>query len=142
MGFTRSLLKSMGEVNVVTQGGLIVGRKPAYDVNLARLDNVARRITKGIFYHEKGYRLPDGYEVDAFSESGLRDLSDEPKHDLRTQILQPLMSNAPKIIGKQTFSYRVAFSDTDPNTSAWLLVFYERVSFLCLSLPRDQMVRA
>jgi hypothetical protein len=41
VGFTKSLLKSIKKVNVRSRSGLYLGRKGAFDVNLARLDNVA-----------------------------------------------------------------------------------------------------
>lgn len=136
VGFAKSLLKSIKEVNVRTQRGLYLSSKPSYDVNLARLDNVAKRIAKGLFYYETGHRLPDEYEVVAYSESGLRNLTDDVKQDLQAIIIHPLMSNVPKIIGKQVFSYRVSYSDTDANVSVWLFIFYERVAFLCMTLPQ------
>ena len=77
----------------------------------------------------------------AYSESGLQDATDGFRQDVQTNILEPLMSNAPKIIGNHVFSYRVAYADTDANASAWLLVFYERVRFLCLTLAKENMVR-
>jgi hypothetical protein len=141
VGFAKSLFRSMKEVNVRTRSGLFLGKKPAFDVNLTRLDNVARRITKGLFYHEKRHRLPDKYDVATYSESGFQDLTSDVKQELQTTILQPLMSNAPKTIGSQVFTYRVAYSDTDPNASAWLFVFYERIAFLCTTLPKESMVR-
>lgn len=141
VGFAKSIQKNMKEVYVRTQSGLYLGIKPSYDVNLARLDNVAKRIVKGLFYVETGHRLPDNYEAVAYSESGLRNLAENDKKHLQTEIIRPLTSNAPKIIGKQVFSYWVAYPDIDANISVWLLVFYKRVAFLCLTLPKERMVR-
>jgi hypothetical protein len=141
VGFTKALLKGLRKVNVRTRGGLYLGSKGAFDVDLARLDRVARRITKGLFYHEKGYRLPDDYDAVAISESGLQDATNDFKQELQANILQPLMSNTPKIIGNQVFSYRVAYADIDANTSVWHFEFYERVRFLCLTLPKERMAR-
>ena len=105
VGFAKSLLKSMKEVNVRTQSGLYLGVKPSYDVKLARLDNVAKRIAKGLFYYETGHRLPDEYIVTAYSESGLRNLTDSVKHDLQEKIIRPIMESDPKIVGNNVFSY-------------------------------------
>jgi hypothetical protein len=80
--------------------------------------------------------LPDDYEVAAFSESGLRHLPENDKQDLQTKIIKPLMTKVPKIIGDQVFAYSVSYSDEDINTSAWLLVFYKRVAFLCITHPK------
>jgi hypothetical protein len=141
IGFTRALLKGMKVVNARTKSGLYLGRKSAYDVNLARLDRVATRITKGLFYHEKGYRLPDTHDAAALSESGLPNVTDDYKQELQANILQPLMSNTPKTIGNGVFTYRVAYADTEANTSVWLFEFYGRVRFLCLTLPKERIVR-
>lgn len=139
LGFTRSLLHNIRPVNVFTPSGLFLGRKSAYDVNLARLDRVAERITKGLFFHERGYRLPDSYGVEAFSESGLQDMREVDKQALQATILQPLLSNTPKTIGNRVFTYWVASSDTDANITAWLLLFYEQVAFLCLTAPHNDI---
>jgi hypothetical protein len=137
MGFTKSLLRNTFQVNVKTKNGLYLGKKAAYNVNLERLDNVAIRITKGLFYHETGNRLPDEYEVIAFAESGLQNLTDDIKYDLQTKIIKPILANPPHYLGNKVFSYQVAYSDKDVNASAWLLIFYERVAFLCLTMPKD-----
>jgi hypothetical protein len=140
VGLTKSLLRRIKNVDVRTRNGLYLGRKTTYDVDLNRLENVARRIAKGLFYFEKGYRLPDTYEVAAYSESGLQMQTDEFKKEMQTNIIRPLMTNAPKAIGNRVFSYRVAYTDMDTNASAWLFVFYERVVFLCIILPKERIM--
>jgi len=140
VGFAKSLIKNMKKVYVRTQSGLYLGTKTSYDVNLTRLDNVAKRIAKGLFYYETGNRLLDEYEVVAYSESGLQNITEKVKQHLKEKIVRPLMSNSPKIIGKQVFSYRVSFSDTDTNASVWLLVFYKCIAFLCMTLPKKKIM--
>jgi hypothetical protein len=130
----KSIYRTMRKVDVRTRLGLYLGTKIAYNVNLARLDNVARRIVKGLFFHEKGHRLPDEYKVIVLSESGLYNANDYFKKQLQI-IFRPLMANTPKIIGNQVFSYRVYYTYTDDNASAWLLEFYEQVRFFCMTLP-------
>lgn len=136
VGFAQALFKSIREVDLVTPSGLFVNRKWAHDVDFRRLNSVAERITKGLFYHEKGVRLPDEYEMLVVcSESGLR-ATEEGKNKLK-RIFQGVLANTPKTVGKEVFSYRVAFTGTDPNASAWLLIFYKRVLFFCWTLPRE-----
>jgi hypothetical protein len=137
VGFKTALLRNLRKIDLESLGGVYLGRKDGYNVDLNRLNKVASRITKGLFYYERGYRLPNEYEVSAFSESGLRDLTEHLKNELKAKIVQPLMSNAPRTVGNDVFSYRVAYSETDPNASAWLLLFYQQVAFLCLTLPRS-----
>lgn len=133
LGLARSLARTMRDVEVRTPGGLHLGLQPIYDVNLARLDNVARRITQGLFYHETGYRLPSEYELTTYSEAGFHSLKDDIRRRLQANIIRPLMSNPVTIIGNGVFSYRFARTETDRNISAWLLVFYERVRFLSMT---------
>ena len=134
-GFKNALLQAMHKVDIRTPAGLYLGKKGAYDVNLERLDRVVARITKGLFYREISTHLPKNYEVAAYSESGLRDVSPADIAQLQKDIVQPLMTQKPKIIGNNVFSYRVLFTEEDPNVSAWLLLFYEKVAFICITLP-------
>lgn len=137
VGFTRSLLNNARYVNARTPSGLYLGKKAVYDVDLARLDNVAKRIAKGLFYHETAKRLPDEYEVIAYSESGLQNLSRDVREDLQVNVIRSIMAKTPQVIGNNVFLYRVAFTNEDVYTSAWLFTFYERVSFLCITSLKD-----
>lgn len=130
MGFAHSLFQSIREANFVTSSGLFIGRRPAYDVDIARLDRVAQRIIKGLFYSERQLRLPDNYTVFAFSAVGLSSLAKDLKDDLIANIVNPVLLHEPRIIGKHVFTYRVAFAAEDLNLSAWHLIFYEKVVFI------------
>jgi hypothetical protein len=41
----------------------------------------------------------------------------------------------PTVVGDRVFTYWTKRVDTDPNRSAWLLVFYGMVSFPCFTVP-------
>lgn len=140
-GFKNNLLRGFKEVNVRTHSGLYLGIKPSYDVKLDRLDNVAKRITKGLFYHETGHRLPDTYDTVSYAEAGMQKVSEDVIRDLQNKIIRPLLTMDPKKIGNKVLLYRVLYSNDDPNSSVWLFTFYERVSFLCMTLSKDDMVR-
>ena len=91
--FRHSLLKSLRKLQVRTPAGLILGNRGAYDVDLVRLDNVASRIVRGLYFHESGQRLPDGFAVSSFSEDGLRDLDAETLAKMQQTVLAPLLAN-------------------------------------------------
>jgi hypothetical protein len=137
LGFAKSFALGLREIYLVNHAGAIVGKTGAYNVDLARLDKVIARITKGLFYHERGIRLPDNYDVRSFSDAGLQDATADLKSDLQKLIIEPLMTQSARVVGSNTFVYRVAFTDIDPIASAWLLRFYERVSFLSLINKTD-----
>lgn len=135
-GLKTSLLKVMKDVDARTPSGLFLGRKTAYEVDIARLGNVITRITKGLFWNETGHRLPDEYDLIAFPEV-IQNITDDFRRYLNTKFIRPLMSVAPKIIGNKVFAYSVFYTAQDVNISAWLFVFYVRVAFLCLTLPKE-----
>ncbi len=137
IGFSRALVQGIRETNVLTRSGLFIGKRPVYDVDLDRLDRVAQRIVKGLFYHEQLSRLPDGYEVSAFSASGLSALDKDLKDHIIKNIVDPILQNTPRTIGNNVFTHRVAFAPEDPNLSVWHLIFYEKVAFLCFTTPQQ-----
>jgi hypothetical protein len=134
--FSRAFLRSVAKVDVNTKAGIYIGRRSAYNVDLTRLDRVAARIAKGLFYHERGSRLPNGYEMISYNESGMAHVSEEIALNIQQRILVPLWSAPERVIGPNIFSYRFRFVESDPNLSAWLLTFFKTVGFICLSVTR------
>ncbi len=130
-GLRRAFAETLMPVDVIRPSGLWVGRATGFVVRLRRLERVAARITKGLFYHEFGERLPDTCAALAVCESGLPELGAD---DLR--IIRTLTATAPKTIGERVFSYWSHRAPDHPATSVWVLVFFEKVLFLCWTLPR------
>ena len=126
----------MAVVNVNTPAGIYLGQRPAYNVDLSRLDRVAARTAKGLFYHEQGRRLPDEYEMIAYNESGMAYVTEEVAVNLQRRILEPLWSAPEVVLGPNVFSYRFRIVESDPNLSAWLLTFFKAVAFVCISVTR------
>lgn len=137
IGFRNSLLKNLQKRDLMSRGGLYLGKAATLNVDLNRIYRVLERVIKGLFYHEKGYRLPDNYMVNIYSDSEMETLTEDARNKLKVDIIQPLASKTPHTVGNDVFSYRVAFTDVDPNTSAWVLIFYQNVFFLCVTLPMN-----
>ena len=133
--FAQAFYRSMEEIEVKTPAGLYLGKRPTYRVDLFRLDRVAERVAKGLFYHEWKTRLPDSHKMVTYSETGLENIGAESKKKLR-RILGPLFSISEKVIGPDVFSYRFVRDESNPDCSAWLLAFFRSVRFICLSVPR------
>jgi hypothetical protein len=51
-----------------------------------------------------------------------------------TKFLPPLLLTSPRIIDQNAFSYRVAFAEEDSNNSIWMLIFFQNVIFLALTV--------
>lgn len=130
------LLGSIRLVNPRTQGGLLLPLQPVFTVHIRRLDNVIARITKGLFFHEKGYRLPDDHMAMGFTTA---EFERAPQHFLqyvRENLIEKVLTRKPTTIGNDVFSYKFMCDSDYPNSSAWLFLFYGELSFIGITLPR------
>jgi hypothetical protein len=99
-----------------------------------RLNRTAVRITRGLFFIEKGHRLPDEYHINATHLSRQCDLDQfHPELGLGLAFRQyvRLVSKRPRRLVAQTFGYQWAQSPYEVGDTAWLLWFYGRPEYLC-----------
>ena len=130
MGFTNLLRRNIFDIDVYLPDGSYIERRGGYRVNVPRLNRVASRIVKGLFWKEFGARLPDNYKPKSWKDSDLAFTKKE------------LMAQEPhKIIGNNVFEYWVQTVPGDKYTTAWVLRFYEAVSFSCITAPTDALNR-
>lgn len=90
---------------------------------------------KGLFYHHKKYRLPDGYDALAFDEDSVQKWPANVLDDFNENIFRPLLAHSAVTLGNGVFSYRLGVHKTDPNATCWIFVFYEHADFVGLTLP-------
>jgi hypothetical protein len=133
VGLKLSLLRSMHPVSLRSPSGLYLGNKSGYTVDLDRLDRVATRIVKGLFYHERGYRLPDTHRASARVDARL--MPDEQGSSDTAKVLAALQTQPLIAIGDGVFSYRFVFTEDEPDCSVWLMSFYERLFAIGFTLP-------
>ncbi len=134
-GFARDLVQGIREVRVKTPAGLYLGPRSAFGVDLSRLDRVVARITQGLYWHHRGSRIPDGFEVVVFSEDGLRDLDTPGRERIRREIVTPVLKNPCHSIGRGVMRYWYTPMSDQPHAGAWLYQFYEDVKFVALVSP-------
>jgi hypothetical protein len=140
-GLKQSFLNDIREVNARTPSGLHLRKHLAFDVDLARIRKVVRRIVRGLYFAEAGTPLGSGAEVDVHCNEDLEDQDARLLEDLKETILMPLAAQVPTLIGEGVFSYRFYIAEPDPEFSVWALTFYEYLPFLCLSgPPRTNMI--
>ena len=126
-GFRAAFLNDAREVALHTRAGIYLGQAGVYDVDLERLNRVAARVVRGLFYHHSGRRIPNEYRVVAYCTTGI----DSSQTEVVTQVqdmVNALLSGKPHIVGKGTFAYWYRFLEEDVHLSAWLLVFYKKIS--------------
>ncbi|MHB8054412.1 MAG: HNH endonuclease, partial [Candidatus Aminicenantales bacterium] len=136
-GFAKSFFSSTKIFDIFSRGGIYLGKGMSYTVDLNRLNRVAERIILGLFYHHKGYRLPDGWKAVAFETTGYRPSSKAKAQSLLDSLNRILANRNIEVIEKDIFSYRFNFADDEPNGSMWLLIFYNRILFIGATLKHS-----
>lgn len=132
--FTRRILGSIRQVTIRTPTGLHVGKAPGFDVDLVRLDRVVARVTRGLFWHHHDHvRLPDDHEVVVWSEDGLRGITPADVLQFRSTLIDPILNNPARSIGRDVLHYRYAYGDRE-HVTGWLLEFYGDVRFIAFTV--------
>lgn len=62
--FRTTFLRGVREVDLVSKAGIYLGRGGTYNVNLKRLNSVAKRIVRGLYLHHYKKLLPFGDSVE------------------------------------------------------------------------------
>jgi hypothetical protein len=131
-GMRTALLNGLREVDVRSPAGLYLGRAGSYDVDVDRLDRVVRRTMLGLFYREIGRPLPRHYNARAFL---LSQISPSGRAQIAAIVNTVQGARAPSFVGRRVLSYWWQRATDEPHASAWLLVFYERVAWLGITMP-------
>lgn len=138
-GFAHALFNNIGDLDIVSGGGIYLGTAQGYNVDLCRLDRVAARITTGLFYHEFGKPIPPHLHVKAYSVSGLNDVDADGKARF-LDIFDKVTRNQPRTVGDGVFAYWNQQVEDREMVGAWVLAFYQAVAFLCFVTPRENAV--
>jgi hypothetical protein len=128
-GFKKTFQKSVTSVNLLSKGGIYMGKIPALLVDASRFKATAKRITKGLFYKIRGCCIPRGYQIDVNVENGYFQLSE----DFFT-IIEPDWRPTTSI-GNGIFKYRYAPCIDNPNVMALVFWFYDKLFFHVLVSP-------
>ena len=109
-------------------------------MDLDRLNRVAARVVRGLFFHHMDHRLPDSCRVDARCTEGI----DPTQRDVIEMIrnwVGILRTQPPIVKGQGAFKYWFKFVDNPvahPNSSVWLLLFYNTVAFLGMTVDNQE----
>ncbi len=128
-GLKITLLNRIRDVNLISPLGLYVGKARAYKVDYPRLERVAERIVRGLFFHHRGKPVPSTCGIKAWCLAGRA-----VPEGIR-QVVGGIQGSKSYEIGKRTFRYKFSFVEKPgehPNSSGWLLSIYETIDFLVL----------
>lgn len=128
--FRKTFFQGVREVDVKTPSGISIERGGTYHVDLARLDKVAMRIVRGLYFHHYHKPLPAWCEVDVWC---VDDFGGADPSVIQTIIR--LQQKPPTEIGDGVFKYWHSLADGgDSYSSAWLLLFYESTAFFGVTI--------
>jgi hypothetical protein len=117
--FYRTLGKSWHEnpqsVITMAQHHVVDGR---------RMDAFARRMVRGLFFREKGHRVPDSYGVDVIHRLRVPELIDGPDGDFFSMVVMKLAESENRHERGETFAYSFLQSPNDDDQTWWTLEFY------------------
>ena len=105
----------------------------SFNVDLQRLDLVASRIVRGLFWKEFGERLPNDYVVSAFNDSGIANMDENT-----LGIFRSVLEENSKTVGNKVFRYWRRAVPENKHSTAWILLFYESVWFFCFTVPKSR----
>jgi hypothetical protein len=108
--------KSIRKVDVITPAGIYIETMGALQIDARRFDRVAERIIRGLFFHEKGHRLPEGYTV---INQGFQ----FGAHPV-LEALGTFRFSGSRVVGGGIFTYSFAYADDDPDSTFWFSQFY------------------
>ncbi len=127
--FKSYLSSQVKMVDVFTPANLYLGKQQYIFPETTRILRVAKRIIKGLFYHEYGRRLPPTHGVAA---RNLEDFSSSQ------QMVDLLLLTKPRNIGGEIFKFWNLLDPENENISAWLFYFFQGSPFLGITYDKSQ----
>lgn len=109
--------------------GIINGAGWTFDIDMARFNRTVEKIVRGLFYWRSTEHLPDTHKVDVFAGNGFWQTPD-------FRSLLPKLEPE-KGFGDDVFTCRSQRDADDPNSTAWLLIFYQQVGVFACSHARS-----
>jgi hypothetical protein len=140
-GYCQSFMNNVVNIDLVSNGGIYLGKANALKIREDRLVNIASKIVQGLFFHEYGAILPNSHSAIAMPLTK-RVLAEPQCRDGIHETCNHLMTATQRTtIGQGVFSYWHHRYEEDPYQSLWLLLFFERTAFLGMTPNRDRLQR-
>jgi hypothetical protein len=136
IGMVNGLLENIFLADVVTPNGIFIGKQWAIQTDMNRLRRVVIRIMKGLFYKVKQHRIPDGYDALVCDEDSFQKWPADVVQHYTENLIKPILAKKERVmIGNDVFSFKYGYDVNNPDNTCWIFTFYQRASFLGLTLP-------
>lgn len=132
-GLLKGILASSRVSTVAEDGTSTPRQQMQYQPAWNRIDNVVKRVVKGLYYYEFGKIMPQG-RVDVWSDQSEFMQGSGIQNALPlSSILETLRADTTRVVLKEVFEYSYSLTVGDPEMTTWLLTFYSRAWFLVLA---------
>ena len=136
IGMVKGLLENIFPAELVTPSGIFIKNQWAIQTDMNRLRRVVTRIMKGLFYKHKQHRVPDGYDALVCDEDSFQKWPADVIEHYNENLIKPILAQKERVmIGSDVFSFKYGYDKNNPDITCWIFTFYQRASFLGLTLP-------
>lgn len=134
--YTRSLFRNVVDVNIISKGGIYLGKGKGLKIDPRRIARVPGRIVRGLFFHEYGEILPSGHCVVVIPLVEEYFANTDQRKSI-SEVCGSLTSTPRTTIGQGVFSYWHHLDADSCYRSMWLLLFYGKMSFLGMTPEKE-----
>jgi hypothetical protein len=132
--FRESVYSTLKPIELLSPAGLYVGKSFTMKMEMARLSRTVEKIIRGLFFHTKGYPVPEDYRV--WSQC-LFNINEAGARVYLEQIVPAIKDTPVEAIGDRVFRYRYGWQLDTPNIVFFQLGFYERIDFFGFTAPKS-----
>lgn len=141
-GLRKKIVGSITRRPMLRESGILVPNASAISFDGPRFRRVMRKIVMGLYYHELGQRLPDGFEVVVealqIASEGFAPTSNIDSLVVRTLASETFVAG-PRRLGGGVFSYAFRATEDDPPAAVWVFSFYDAIYSLIATRPVSTM---
>jgi hypothetical protein len=112
--------RNVQQVEIRNQAGIILGYRTAFSLDVSRFSRSIEKIVRGLFYRKAGFALLAGYRVEVVRGNSFW-VDDGFQNLLRD--MHPWSGYSDGV-----FLMRSVRDRSDPNSTAWLLLFYRTLA--------------
>lgn len=132
--FAKSIAKKTEEVDLYTPSGIYLGKTGRYLPDGERMQKFMKRITQGLYYYETNRILPTDNRFILLDYQNIMKQSEEFKKVMAPVFLE-LIKKEKTIIGDNVFAFNSKFIEDNEECYICLIIFFDYVRFVCVSLP-------
>ena len=138
-GFKDLLRENMIDVDVHTTSGIYLRKGAGIRISHKRLNRVAERIVRGLYWYTFEVRLPSDWTAVCRSDAILT-VNDKEMQEYIAAVFGPMLKQPPaRIIGNHVFEYWYQVEKDCNYSTAWLLRFYGSMDFICGTIPASRL---